>query len=83
MLLPWTTDDADMGPVISKEHKKNIENLIQIGVDEGANLVLDGRNVKIQGYEDGYFVGPTLFDHVLPTMQIYKKEIFGPCLICC
>ena len=80
VVAPWTTNDADMGPVISKEHKKNIENLIQIGVDEGANLVLDGRNVKIQGYEDGYFVGPTLFDNVLPTMQIYEKEIFGPVL---
>ncbi len=80
VVAPWTTNDADMGPVISKEHKQNIENLIQIGVDEGANLVVDGRNLKIQGYEDGYFIGPTLFDHVLPTMQIYEKEIFGPVL---
>ena len=53
-----------MGPVISKEHKIKIEEYIGSGVKEGAKLVLDGRNLKIQGYENGYFVGPTLFDNV-------------------
>ena len=80
VVAPWTNDEADMGPVISKEHKNNINKLIQTGVDEGAKLVLDGRNINIQGYEKGYFIGPTLFDNVTPNMEIYKKEIFGPVL---
>ena len=69
-----------MGPVISKEHKQKIENYISKGQEEGAKLVLDGRNIKIQGYENGHFVGPTLFDHVSEHMTIYKDEIFGPVL---
>ena len=77
---PWTDKESEMGPVISKEHKEKIENFISQGIDEGAELVLDGRGVKIQGYENGYFVGPTLFDNVTPDMQIYKNEIFGPVL---
>ena len=68
------------GPVISKEHKQKILNYIDIGEKEGADLVLDGRNIKIQGYENGYFVGPTLFDNVNNKMTIYKEEIFGPVL---
>ena len=70
-----------MGPVISKEHKKKIEEYISIGVKEGATPVEDGRNYKIQGYENGYFVGPTLFDNVKKHMQIYKEEIFGPMVL--
>ncbi len=77
-VAPWTDEEADMGPVISKEHKERIENYISIGVKEGAKLVEDGRNYTIQGYEDGYFVGPTLFDNVAKDMTIYKEEIFGP-----
>ena len=69
-----------MGPVISKEHKSKILNYIDIGENEGADLLLDGRNFKIQGYENGYFVGPTLFDNVSTDMTIYKEEIFGPVL---
>ena len=69
-----------MGPVISREHKEKIENYINVGVKEGASLIEDGRNYKIQGYENGYFVGPTLFDNVNSNMQIYKEEIFGPVL---
>ncbi len=79
-VAPWTDPDAEMGPVISQEHKKKIENLISIGQKEGANLVLDGRGIKIQGYENGSFVGPTLFDSVTKEMTIYKQEIFGPVL---
>ncbi len=79
-VAPWTDSSAQMGPVISKEHKEKIENYIDLGVKEGAKLVLDGRNLKIQGYENGYFVGPTLFDKVTKGMKIYKEEIFGPVL---
>ena len=79
-IAPWTDIDSDMGPVISAEHKEKIENYIQSGINEGAELVADGRNYKIQGYENGYFVGPTLFDKVKSNMQIYKEEIFGPVL---
>ena len=61
-----------MGPVISKEHKEKIEEYIAIGEKEGANLILDGRNYKIQGYENGYFIGPTIFDNVNENMSIYK-----------
>ena len=71
---------ADMGPVISKEHKEKIENYISQGVKEGAKLIEDGRNFKLQGYENGYFIGPTLFDNVTKDMTIYKEEIFGPVL---
>jgi len=77
---PWTNSDSEMGPVISREHKEKIENYINVGVKEGASLIEDGRNYKIQGYENGYFVGPTLFDNVNSNMQIYKDEIFGPVL---
>ena len=69
-----------MGPVISKEHKEKILNYIELGKKEGAKLVLDGSNCKIQGYENGNFVGPTIFDYVDENMQIYKDEIFGPVL---
>ena len=79
-VAPWTDSSAQMGPVISKEHKQKIENYIDSGVKEGAKLVLDGRDLKIQGYENGYFVGPTLFDRVTKDMKIYKEEIFGPVL---
>ena len=77
-VAPWTDAESDMGPVISKEHKEKIENYISLGVKEGATLVEDGRNYRIQGYEKGYFVGPTLFDNVTENMKIYKEEIFGP-----
>ncbi len=77
-VAPWTDKDSDMGPVISKDHKEKIENYISLGVKEGAKLIEDGRDYKIQGYENGYFVGPTLFDDVTKEMTIYKEEIFGP-----
>ena len=77
-VAPWTDPDSDMGPVISIDHKNKIENYIALGVKEGATLVEDGRNYKIQGYEKGYFVGPTLFDNVTKEMTIYNEEIFGP-----
>ena len=79
-VAPWTDPDSEMGPVISAEHKKKIEDYISLGEKEGAKIVLDGRNFKIQGYENGNFVGPTLFDNVSKDMTIYKEEIFGPVL---
>ncbi len=79
-VAPWTDEKSEMGPVITKEHKKKIEEYISIGVKEGAELKIDGRDIKIQGYENGYFVGPTLFDNVKSNMTIYNEEIFGPVL---
>jgi len=75
-----TDKDAHYGPVVSAAHKARIEGYIQMGVDEGAELVVDGRGFTLQGHEDGFFVGPTLFDHVKPTMRAYQDEIFGPVL---
>ena len=79
-IAPWTDKESDMGPLISKEHLEKVKNYVDIGVKEGATLVEDGRNFKLQGYEDGYFVGPTIFEDVKPNMKIYKEEIFGPVL---
>jgi malonate-semialdehyde dehydrogenase (acetylating)/methylmalonate-semialdehyde dehydrogenase len=75
-----TDKDAHYGPVISAVHKARIESYIQMGIDEGSELVVDGRGFTLQGHEDGFFVGPTLFDHVKPTMRSYQDEIFGPVL---
>ena len=71
---------AQYGPVVTAAHKKRIEDYIQMGVDEGAELVVDGRGFSLQGYEKGFFVGPSLFDHVKPQMRTYREEIFGPVL---
>ena len=75
-----TDRDAHFGPVVNAAHKARVENWIQTGVDEGAELVVDGRGFQLQGHEDGFFIGPSLFDHVTPGMQAYKEEIFGPVL---
>ena len=78
---PYTSgNDVDYGPVVTAAAKQNILGLVQTGVDQGAELVVDGRDFALQGYEDGFFVGPHLFDRVSPDMDIYKKEIFGPVL---
>ena len=79
-VAPWTDSESDMGPVISMEHKEKIESYISNGIGEGAELIADGRGYNIQGYEKGYFLGPTLFDKVTEDMTIYKEEIFGPVL---
>ncbi|MEG9488098.1 CoA-acylating methylmalonate-semialdehyde dehydrogenase [Mannheimia indoligenes] len=79
-LLPEGETENDMGPVISKEHKAKIESYIDQGVEQGAKLCVDGRGYKASGYENGYFVGGTLFDNVTPEMTIWKDEIFGPVL---
>lgn len=75
-----TDPEAHYGPVVNAAHKQKVENYIQMGVDEGAELVVDGRGFSLQGHENGFFVGPTLFDHVKPMMQTYREEIFGPVL---
>jgi malonate-semialdehyde dehydrogenase (acetylating)/methylmalonate-semialdehyde dehydrogenase len=75
-----TDPEASYGPVVSSAHRAKIESYIQMGVDEGATLLADGRGFKLQGYEDGFFIGPTLFDHVKPHMKSYQEEIFGPVL---
>jgi malonate-semialdehyde dehydrogenase (acetylating)/methylmalonate-semialdehyde dehydrogenase len=73
--------DTDVGPVISRRAKQRILDLIDSGVEEGATLELDGRGISVPGYEDGNFVGPTLFTGVTTAMQIYTQEIFGPVLV--
>lgn len=78
---PYTSGpDVDYGPVVTMAAKENIHRMIQSGVDQGAELVVDNRDFSLQGYEDGFFVGPHLFDRVTTDMDIYKKEIFGPVL---
>ncbi|SHI28185.1 CoA-acylating methylmalonate-semialdehyde dehydrogenase [Pollutimonas bauzanensis] len=72
--------DADLGPLVSPNAKKRVEGLIQQGVDEGAELLLDGRNLTVAGYEKGNFVGPTIFNKVEADMTIYREEVFGPVL---
>lgn len=71
---------ADLGPVITPQSKDRIERLIQSGLDEGASVPLDGRNIKVDGYEAGNFVGPTIMSNVQPHMECYREEIFGPVL---
>ncbi|RAK57113.1 CoA-acylating methylmalonate-semialdehyde dehydrogenase [Phenylobacterium deserti] len=71
---------AQYGPVVTAAHRKRVSDYIQMGVDEGAELVVDGRDFSLQGYEKGFFIGPSLFDQVKPTMRTYQEEIFGPVL---
>ncbi|WP_372500873.1 CoA-acylating methylmalonate-semialdehyde dehydrogenase (plasmid) [Tistrella mobilis] len=77
---PGTDPEAEMGPLVTRAHRDKVENYIDQGVAEGAELVVDGRNLRLQGYEDGYFTGATLFDRVTTDMTIYRHEIFGPVL---
>ncbi|ASR52273.1 CoA-acylating methylmalonate-semialdehyde dehydrogenase [Blastomonas fulva] len=75
-----TDADAHFGPVVTAQHKAKVEGWIQTAVDEGSELVIDGRNLVLQGQEQGFFIGPTLLDHVTADMESYKQEIFGPVL---
>jgi malonate-semialdehyde dehydrogenase (acetylating)/methylmalonate-semialdehyde dehydrogenase len=78
---PYTAgNDVDYGPLVTAEAKARVLGLVESGVMQGAKLVVDGRGFKMQGYEDGFFVGPHLFDNVTRDMDIYKQEIFGPVL---
>ncbi len=77
---PGTDPDSEMGPLVTLQHRDRVQNYIDAGVDEGAKLLVDGRGLKLQGYDDGFFIGGSLFDNVTPDMKIYKEEIFGPVL---
>ncbi|WP_217351888.1 CoA-acylating methylmalonate-semialdehyde dehydrogenase [Ruegeria sp. HKCCD8929] len=74
--------DAEMGPIVTAAARDRIKGYIDSGVEQGADLLVDGRNYAVEGHEDGYFLGGTLFDNVTPEMKIYKEEIFGPVLSC-
>jgi malonate-semialdehyde dehydrogenase (acetylating)/methylmalonate-semialdehyde dehydrogenase len=74
--------DAEMGPIVTREARERIEGYIELGVKEGAKLLVDGRGHKVAGHEEGFFTGGTLFDNVTPAMRIYKEEVFGPVLAC-
>jgi malonate-semialdehyde dehydrogenase (acetylating)/methylmalonate-semialdehyde dehydrogenase len=77
---PGTDPKSDMGPLVTRAHFEKVKGYVDTGVAEGAKLVVDGRGIKVSGHEDGFFLGPCLFDHVKPTMTIYLEEIFGPVL---
>ena len=77
---PGMDKSSEMGPLVTKEHLEKVKGYVDLGVKEGAKLVLDGRNLKLQGYESGFYIGGCLFDHVTTDMRIYKEEIFGPVL---
>jgi malonate-semialdehyde dehydrogenase (acetylating)/methylmalonate-semialdehyde dehydrogenase len=77
---PYNDPEADMGPLVTPQAKQRVEGYIEAGVKEGAELLVDGRGASLQGYENGFFVGGTLFDRVTTDMSIYRDEIFGPVL---
>ena len=77
---PYTDRASEMGPLVTAAAKQRVLGLVDKGVEQGAKLVVDGRGFSLQGYENGFFVGPCLFDHVTTDMDIYKEEIFGPVL---
>ena len=77
---PGKDKTSEMGPLVTKEHLEKVKSYVELGVKEGAKLVVDGRNIKLQGYENGFFLGGCLFDNVQKDMRIYKEEIFGPVL---
>lgn len=77
---PGSDNNNDMGPLITKQHFDKVKGYVDLGITEGADLVVDGRNFVVQGYENGYFLGGCLFDNVKPDMKIYQDEIFGPVL---
>jgi malonate-semialdehyde dehydrogenase (acetylating) / methylmalonate-semialdehyde dehydrogenase len=79
-IAPGIDPDAEMGPLVTREHMLKVRGYVDQGVKEGANLVVDGRDLKLQGYENGFFLGGCLFDNVTTDMRIYKEEIFGPVL---
>jgi malonate-semialdehyde dehydrogenase (acetylating)/methylmalonate-semialdehyde dehydrogenase len=77
---PGTDPEAEMGPLVTRAHRDKVAGYIDAGERAGAKIVVDGRGFRMQGYEDGFFLGGTLIDHVTPDMTIYKEEIFGPVL---
>jgi malonate-semialdehyde dehydrogenase (acetylating)/methylmalonate-semialdehyde dehydrogenase len=77
---PASDPHAEMGPLVSGAARDKVASYVEVGLEEGADLAVDGRGVKVEGNEEGFFLGPTLFDHVTPEMRIYQEEIFGPVL---
>ncbi|MDC3049523.1 CoA-acylating methylmalonate-semialdehyde dehydrogenase [Candidatus Pelagibacter sp.] len=77
---PGMDKNSEMGPLVTKEHLERVRGYVDLGIKEGADLVVDGRDINLQGYEDGYYIGGCLFDNVKKDMRIYKEEIFGPVL---
>ena len=77
---PGLDKNSEMGPLVTKEHLEKVRGYVDTGVKEGAKLTVDGRNIKLQGFEKGFYIGGCLFDNVKPEMKIYKEEIFGPVL---
>ena len=77
---PGLDKNSEMGPLVTKDHLEKVKGYVDLGVQEGAKLVVDGRNIKLQGYEKGFYMGGCLFDNVEKKMRIYKEEIFGPVL---
>jgi len=77
---PGANDQSEMGPLVTAEHLGRVAGYVEQGLSEGADLVADGRGLAVEGYEDGFFLGPCLFDQVNPAMSIYQDEIFGPVL---
>ena len=77
---PGANDRSEMGPLVTADHLARVAGYVERGLSEGADLVADGRSLAVEGYEDGFFLGPCLFDQVTPDMSIYRDEIFGPVL---
>ena len=77
---PGLDKNSEMGPLVTKDHLEKVRGYVDLGVKEGAKLIVDGRNIKLQGYEKGFYIGGCLFDNVDKKMRIYKEEIFGPVL---
>jgi malonate-semialdehyde dehydrogenase (acetylating)/methylmalonate-semialdehyde dehydrogenase len=77
---PSTDPSADYGPLVTRQHLERVRGYVDLGIQEGAKLVVDGRDFRMQGYEEGFYMGGCLFDEVRPDMRIYKEEIFGPVL---
>ena len=77
---PGLDKSSEMGPLITKDHLEKVKSYVDHGIKEGAKLIVDGRNIKLQGFENGFYIGGCLFDQVKPNMKIYKEEIFGPVL---
>jgi malonate-semialdehyde dehydrogenase (acetylating)/methylmalonate-semialdehyde dehydrogenase len=78
---PGTNPGAEMGPLVTDQHRDKVLSYVESGVGEGAELAIDGRDVKVEGHENGFFLGPCLFDRVTPEMSVYRDEIFGPVLV--
>ena len=77
---PWNDSENEMGPLVTAEHLERVKGYVESGIEEGAELVVDGRGLTVPGHENGFFIGGTFFDHVTPRMRIWREEIFGPVL---